>query len=383
MEVRRGVSAKSGGNYKKYTFKGVEAKQYGRRIIVGAIQAKILAELYEKGLLKVDVYSPANPEGYQRALSKTRSRKFGRFVGSGGISPTSILIYSRDPESGIRKIGEGLYEIQNLNPSKVQLYITDGQHRTDGIFEAFKEGWLNENIDYEIPIVILFWDQTRSPKDQRLEEAMQFYIINTQQKRMRTDLAHQYIFKQYEAEKGPIGDSTKLPYGIKKKDYVPYAIYITRRLREDSDSPWKDLILSPNEKRDAPITEGSFSDSLSPILDYSIQASLTMGEIISLLKNFWRAVFDLCPDARKNYDKYVLMKTSGVYSLHIFLPTLLIRKPNLGTQPSVDQFKQVLQRVGDCFTDNFWESKNGEAASFGTGKKSFQELATHIVEEIQ
>lgn len=368
-----------------YRFKGVEAKQHGRRIIVGAIQAKILAELYEKKLLKIDMYSPANPGGYQRALSKTRSRKFGRFVADTlrGISPTSILIYSRDPNSGIKKIGEGLYEIQDTDSDRVQLYITDGQHRTDGIFEAFKEGWLNENTDYEIPIVILFWDQSRSPKDQRLEEAMQFYIINTQQKRMRTDLAHQYIFKQHEAEKGPIGDSTKLPYGIKKKDYVPYAIYITRRLREDPDSPWKDLILPPNMRGDAPITEGSFSDSLSPILDYSIQANLTMGEIISLLKNFWKAIFNLCPDARKNYDKYVLMKTSGVYSLHIFLPTLLIRKPNLGTQPSVEQFGQVLQRIGDCFTDNFWESKNGEAASFGTGKKSFQELATHIIEEIQ
>ncbi|MEM3451893.1 MAG: DGQHR domain-containing protein [Nitrososphaerales archaeon] len=368
----------------KYVFKGVEAKQHGRRIIVGAIPAKILAELYEKQLLKVDAYSPANSEGYQRALSKTRSRKFGKFIADTlrGISPTSILIYSRDPDSGIKKIGEGLYEIQSLETDNVKLYITDGQHRTDGIFEAFKEGWLNEDADYEVPITILFWDPSRSPRDQRLEEAMQFYIINTQQKRMRTDLAHQYIFRQHEAEMGPIGDSTKLPYGVKKKDYVPYAIYIAKRLRVDQDSPWKDLILPPNMSGDAPITEGSFTDSLTPILDYSIQANLSMSEIISLLKNFWKAVFNLCPDARKNYNEYVLMKTSGVYSLHIFLPTLLIRKPNLGTKPSVQQFEQVLQAVGGCFTDGFWESKSGEAATFGTGKKSFQELATHIIEEI-
>jgi hypothetical protein len=216
-----------------------------------------------------------------------------------------------------------------------------------------------------------------------LEEAMQFYVINTQQKRMRTDLAHQYIFRQHEAERGPIGDSTKLPYGIRKRDYVPYAMYIARRLREDPDSPWRDLILPPNASGDAPVTEGSFTDSLSPVLDYAIQADLSMGEVISLLKNFWKAVFNLCPDAKKNYNNYVLMKTSGVYSLHIFLPTLLIRKSNLGVNPSVQQLEQVLQTIGDCFTDNFWESKNGEAAAFGTGKKSFQELAMHIVGEIQ
>jgi len=369
----------------KYLFKGVEATQHGRKIIVGAIPAKTLAELYEKKLLKIDIYSPSNPEGYQRALSETRSRKFGRFISDPkqGISPTSILIYSRSSNGNIKKVGENLYEISDLGENKVQLYITDGQHRTDGIYQAFKEGWLSENVEYEVPITILFWDPDRSPKDQRLEEAMQFYIINTQQKRMRTDLAHQYLFRKYEGEKGPIGDSTKLPYGIKKKDYVPYAIYVAKRLREDSDSPWKDLILPPNAKGDKPITEGSFTDSLSPILDYSIQADLSIGEVISLLKNFWEAVFNLCPDAKKNYDKYVLMKTSGVFSLHIFLPILLIRKPNLGKNPSVKQFEQVLQSIGDCFTDNFWESKSGEAATFGVGKKSFQELATHIVEEIQ
>jgi DGQHR domain-containing protein len=369
----------------KHVFKGVEARQHGRRIIVGAIPAKVLAELYEKKLLKVDLYSPANPEGYQRELSKTRSRKFGRFVADTlrGISPTSILIYSRDADSGIKKIGEGLYEIQDLGTDKVQLYITDGQHRTDGIFEAFKQGWFDEHAEYEVPVTILFWDPSRSPKDQRLEEAMQFYIINTQQKRMRTDLAHQYIFRQHEAEMGPIGDSTKLPYGMKKKDYVSYAIYVSRRLRNDPDSPWKDLILMPNVRGNAPITEGSFTDSLTPVLDYSIQADLSMGEVISLLKNFWRAVFNLCPNAKKDYDKYVLMKTSGVYSLHIFLPTLLIRKPNLGTKPSMQQFEQVLQTIGDCFTDSFWKSEGGEAAAFGTGKKSFQELATHIIGEIQ
>jgi DGQHR domain-containing protein len=366
-------------------FKGIEAKQHGRRIIVGAISARTLAELYEKKLLKIDMYSPSNPDGYQRTLSKTRSRKFGKFIAdtSKGISPTSILIYSRDLNSGIKKVGENIYEISDSETDKVQLYITDGQHRTDGIFEAFKEGWLNEDSEYEIPITILFWDPSKSPKDQRLEEAMQFYIINTQQKRMRTDLAHQYIYRKYEIEKGPIGDSTMLPYGIKKKDYVPYAIYIAKRLREDSDSPWNDLILPPNASGDKPITEGSFTDSLSPILDYSIQANLSMGEIISLLKNFWKAVFNLCPNAKKNYNKYVLMKTSGVYALHIFLPILLIRKPNLGKNPTSQQFEQVLQRIGDCFTDNFWESKSGEAASFGTGKKSFQELATHIIGEIQ
>ncbi|MEM3526357.1 MAG: DGQHR domain-containing protein [Candidatus Jordarchaeaceae archaeon] len=363
--------------------RGVEGVQHGRRILVGVISAKDLAALYESGVLKVDVFSVSNPDGYQRSLSKTRSRKFGKFIQDTekGISPTSILIYSRDAIGGIEKIEPNVYQIPLSETSEPKLFICDGQHRTDGILEAFKEGWINADTNYDVPVTILFWDPTRSPRDQRLEEAMQFYTINTQQKRMRTDLAHQYIFKKHEAERGPIGPSTRLTR-MRKKDYVPYTIYIANKLRTEQDSPWKDLILPPNAAGTAPISEGSFTDSLTPVIDYAITANLTMENIISLLKSFWRAVFDLCKNAYTTPQDYVLMKTPGVYSLHIFLPVLLVRKPNLGENPTYSQFKQVLTTIGDCFTDNFWESKSGEAASFGTGKKAFQELADHIIGEI-
>ena len=366
-----------------YRFKGVEAKQHGRRVLVGVIPARDLAEMYEKKILKVDVYSPSNPDGYQRSLSQTRARKFGRFIKDmkEGISPTSVLIYSRSADGGIREIEPGLYEITD-SPTQSQLYITDGQHRTFGISEAFREGWLREDSNYDVPVTMLFWDSEHSPADQRLEEAGQFHTINTQQKRMRTDLAHQYLFKRREAGQGPIGGNTQLPLTLKKKDYVPYEIFVARRLRTDMDSPWKDLILPPNAVGDAPITEGSLTDSLRPIMDYCSEADLTMEEAVELLKNFWCAVFSLCPDAKANPTNYVLMKTAGVYSLHIVLPILMARKRNLGNVASKDQFEQVLRSVGDCFTDNFWDSANGEAASLGTSKKSFQELAEHIVSEI-
>jgi len=367
-----------------FIIRGVEAIQHGRKLLVGAMSARDLAALYEKGAIKVDAFSASNPNGYQRNLSRTRSRKFGRFIRDieRGISPVSILIYSRDVNGGIERLEPGLYRIK-LPPSgdAVKLYIADGQHRTDGIAEALKEGWLTADTNYDMPVTILFWDPKLSPKDQRLEEAMQFYTINTQQKRMRTDLAHRYIFRMHEDQRGPIGSSTRLDR-MKKRDYVPYAIYITNELRRSTDSPWKDLILQPNETGDAPITEGSFSDSLTPVIGYAIMANLTVGNVIALLKNFWKAVFELCPNVKADPSLYVLMKTAGVYSLHMFLPVLIMRKPNLGTNPTSTQLRQVLSDIGDCFNDSFWESANGEAATFGTGKKSFQELADHIAGEL-
>jgi len=362
----------------------VEAHQHGRKLLVGKISARDLARLYEKRILSVDVFSSSNPDGYQRTLQKTRSRKFGRFVSdrNKGISPTAILLYVRDPDRFPNSTKSGIYEL----PSEVDdhgplLWLADGQHRTDGLSEALKEGWLPPDAEYEIPVSILFWDSKKAPADPRLEEASQFYTINQEQKRMRTDLAHQYIFKKNQEAVGPIGDFTPIEKK-RKHDYVPYEIYISRALRDDPSSPWYSLIALPNTSEGA-VTELSFTDSLQPIMDYAATAGLTVGQVIQLLKNFWSAVFSNCPNAKSEPEKYVLLKTSGIYSLHIFLPTLLIRKPNLGKLPSADQFRTVLSTIGDKFTDGYWDSKTGEAAQFGTSRKSFQELANDIISELE
>jgi len=197
---------------------------------------------------------------------------------------------------------------------------------------------------------------------------------------MRTDLAHQYIFNQYQAEKGPIGDGTAIPK-MKKREYVPYEIHVTRRLNKDTDSPWNGLISTPNTSGGI-VSEGAFTDSLLPVMDYAATAGLNIGETIKVLKNFWNTVLNLSPNAKANPESAVLQKTAGVSSLHLVLPTLLIRKPNLGKQPSASQLQAVLQAAGDKFTDQYWDSKSGDAAAFGTGRKSFQELAKDIIEEI-
>ena len=263
---------------------------------------------------------------------------------------------------------------------KPLLWLADGQHRSDGISEAFKESWLTTDEAYDIPVTILFWDSEDGLPDPRLEEATQFYTINQEQKRMRTDLAHQYIFNQYQADKGPIGDGTTIPK-VRKREYVPYEIYVSRRLNKDTDSPWKGLISTPNTSGGI-VSEGAFTDSLLPVMDYAATAGLNIGETIKLLKNFWTSVLSLSPNSKAEPESAVLQKTAGVSSLHIVLPTLLIRKPNLGKQPSTSQLHSVLQTIGDKFTDQYWDARHGEASTFGTGRKSSQELAKAIIDEI-
>lgn len=365
---------------KMATLRGVEATQHGRRLLVGTMSAFDLAQLYGSGAIKVDVFSATNDLGYQRTLSKTRSRKFGRFVKDPekGVSPTAILLYCRNSGEAIQNRNKGEFDIPVSH--EAALYIADGQHRTDGLSEAIKEGWISPEADFEVPVVIFFWDSKKSPKDARLEEATQFFYINTQQKRMRTDLANRYIFKKHEEEHGPINDGTTLRR-MKKSEYVPYSIHVTARMRDQG--PWKGLIEVPNGTGGAPVSEGSFSDSLAPVVEYATTANLNIGEVIQLLENYWGAVFELCKEAVDDAEKHLLLKTPGMFSLHLFLPVLLARKRDLGHVPTKDQFRRVLGDVGDVFTGGFWNSETGEAATFGIGKKSFAEIADHIAGELE
>jgi DGQHR domain-containing protein len=363
--------------------RGIEATQHGRRILVGKISAKDLSLLYEKGVVKVDEFSAKNPDGYQRSLMKTRSRRFGRFVAhKEGICPTSLLLYVREPKYFPQNSGSGTYMIDSEPPKEGQalMYIADGQHRTDGFAEAIREGWLQGTEDYDIAVTIMFWDSNSNAPDPRFEEASQFYTINQEQRRMRTDLAHQYLFRRMQREKGPIGDNTPLGR-MKKREYEPYKVAIARRLGEDQDSPFRGLISMPNTTTGL-VTEGSFTDSMTPVMDYAVEAGLNVGGTVTLLKNFWRAIFKLLPNSVANTDDSLLLRTAGLYTLHMVLPTLMVRRPNLGNQPTTEQIQKVLQEAGDCFSEGFWDSQNGEARSFGGGYKAFRDLADHILDAI-
>jgi DGQHR domain-containing protein len=364
-----------------YQFKAVEGRQHGRRILSGFIKAGDLASMYGNHIIMIDRYDPAiNPEGYQRNPSQSRSRRFGRYIGDGKLSSDSINLYIRDPKGSdmLHQNKDGWYTI---DPSRgIHLYLTDGQTRTEGVSVGLAEGWLKDP-DFDVPMTLVVSDPSSNPSDSKFEEAELFYRHNKEQARMRTDLAHQFLFKRISRTSGPIGDSTVFPR-LKKKDYPPYAIFLANRLRIDAGSPWYGRIATPNNPKSAPVTEGSFTDSLTPVLTDAIAAHLTLGQTITLLSNYWKAIMDLCSDSVATPEKYHLLKTPGIFSLHLALPNILRRRPNLGQNPSQEQFKNVLQSMGNVFTDAFWDSAAGDAADYGTNRAENQKLADAILDEL-
>jgi DGQHR domain-containing protein len=336
----------------------------------------------------VDIWGPGNPNGYQRTLSTTRARSFGRYLGEGSLSPTNVLIHIRDPENGVRLENGAMYvplPPKGENVNKPLLYIVDGQHRTFGVSEGFAQGWLSSDQRIDIPVTV--WvDETKDDEETRLAEAEQFETINTEAKRVRTDLAHQIVLKSHEATSGRITNSSELPIGATQEELVPLVTYITNQLAERSSSPLINRIVRPNVARNTTglPSQGQFEDSLvdnylgsGSVLTWAAGAGLNVGSVIQLLSNYWGAIFDLSADALDDPEEYHLTKTIGIHSLNGALPSIMNRF-RLPSVPTKDQFKDVLKKA-EAFSDpEFWK-KTGPAGNYGGGKKAFKNLARDIV----
>ena len=376
--------------------------QYGRDLFQFSLPAGTVRDLIASKKMDIDRYHPKdNTEGYQRIPTETRYKKYGKFVAKiKGISPTSILVSLRDKgRLKVEDIGDGpavQLSIDLRGPKEV-LYIPDGQHRAYGLRWAV-EHFPGVADDYEIPLVLFIADGD----DPRFEEALQFFTINNNAKRVRTDLAQQHILRAEEKELGgPMALETKIPPEATLRELEPYAVKIAALCNKSG--PLEGKISPPNvEMPTASIKQSSFVDSIKPLLQVASEMRWDVKKTKGILDAFWAAVKGKCPTASEHWagdacdiasaDHYdaVLSKTSGMYSLNHFLSRTL-RLPDVGKAPdSPATFERLLARpeLADFFVDGpdgFWASKStmdGNAASRGTSQKSFMEISREMWDEL-
>jgi len=360
----------------------VKVNQHGRTIYVCSIPGVKLAELYSNGIISVDAWSQTNPEGYQRSPVITRARKFTRYIQKGGISPTSILLYQRDITNGVTFDGGYLTIPVPDHIEKPLLYLVDGQHRTLGLKEGFDQGTLDEKMTFEVPISILV--KGENIKNPFIEEASQFVTINQEQKRIRTDLASQQILKIRSTDQDEITKNTALSLET-KKGYGPYATTITNFLAEDEDSPFYDKIVRPNTPRaeSGLPSQGQFEDSLldsyvsDSVIGYFAASGYSVGEGVSVLKNYWSAIFSRMPNVLEEPEKYYVTKTIGIHALNGLLPSLfMLFRGKLKKVPTTEEFHKVLS--ADTFNESFWAVGSEGAGTYGGGKAAFKTLTKEL-----
>jgi DGQHR domain-containing protein len=332
---------------------------------------------------KVDVWSADVPEdqaGYQRAPMASRLREMANFIQEpDAILPLGGLLNARtdregaygsvlefEPDDG----GDGPIQSGWLTiPARaVPLYIVDMQHRLYGIERAIYEDG-REDLK-EFPVVLTIADGLS-----KLEEMEQFEIINTTQKKVRTDLARRLMSMQL------IDPDVALKLDQRGKKWEARGAKVADWLNHNSEI-WRGRILPPNKsKREMPTAlarETSFVTSLKPILQTPVFQRMDDDQVATLVDRYWHAVREIWPDAFARPDDHLIHRTSGIFSLHLLMPEVFELARADGRSPTVERMVEVMKdwkKLGE----DFWARDNEEgAARYGTSMGAFTRLAAYL-----
>ncbi len=217
--------------------RSIPVVQNGTTLYVGAAKAGELAVQ-----VKVDMRTTSNSNGYQREVSPSRARSFGRYISrTTGISPNTILLNVRNANS--MKYKDGFLTIEEKEP----LWLVDGQHRVKGLEIMMAEDGDPKIGDFELPVVVM-------SQGDNYTEAKQFWIINKTQKGVRSDLAERILQRAVyeEGKKNLIQLSEQGILGplLRGFEWKEKALAIADAIQTRPDSPWHGIIRMPNDPKD-------------------------------------------------------------------------------------------------------------------------------------
>ncbi|MFC2168812.1 DGQHR domain-containing protein [Acidobacteriota bacterium] len=323
--------------------------------------------------LGLEINELLGKQGYQRSPIRSHYTKVGKYLADykDALLPTAILMNSREklnfvPENGSES--EGVIEF----PKQNSLYIVDGQHRIYGIKYAMDELGLKEIATYPLPVIII--DQVSKE-----DEVRHFFLVNSTQKKVRTDLAERLL--SLLARKDP-----RVLKDLKEKEraWKIRAIKVVDVLSRESDSPWFGRIKRPNQQSspDAVASEGSFTTSLKPVLSNEFVANESDEVVIGWLKAYWDVMKDLMPEVFEEPRKYVIQKTPGMYTLHMIYPYIHYECTKSGDH-SKKKIKEILSRDTEHFLEGeFWAS-GGDGAALYNSAGAFRILAAEIKDRLK
>ncbi len=271
----------------------------------------------------VDVYDPAlsipkAPKGYQRAAEPTHVHKIARYVQSGdAVLPTSVLLNVRQRMSSGwdgPKDSTGSPGWLTI-PEGTTIYVVDGQHRRDGLREAIRRRQALR--DFPMPAILM-------EGFDNVQEALQFYLINTKAKKVPTDLAGRLLIEYDDVR------------------YIEEVLILNRRMRSKSPKA-----------------------------------------IAATVADYWKALERLFGPAFANPKAYRIQRTQGFYSLHLVAPVVVDDLARKGRNLTVDDFERRLEPIRQLKSE-FWAYSNSKGAKrFGGGHTGFRNLANFILRKLK
>ena len=281
------------------------------------------------GRYQIPRWNSQTEKGYQREPAMSRVQKLAAEIREEGVDlPTAILINRRDMEiERVTSKGELKFLSLGKQQDPVQsFYIVDGQHRIcalEILFEEDSEKW----AEYQIPFVCMIG----ANEQQELE---MFYVVNSNAKSVKTDLAFELLRKQADQD----ADFAENIEGT-RKGYQVNAQRLVNKLRKISPV-WERRIQFPNEPRaNTIIRSGAVVSSLVDVLKQVNFNSYSLEQKAKILDAYWQGIRMVYSEAFEddNFHSYNLQKTIGVNVFHLLFPYVL----QLAHQRSGTTDKQV------------------------------------------
>ena len=338
------------------------------------VAAMTLAQL--RKYAKVDMWSPSNPEGYQRPLVDRRLRELARYVQEEeGILPTSVLVGTRPDDTprveptGFSGAGEAVSVGSLEIPDGATLWVIDGQHRFYGVNYAYERG--SEQLEnYPFPVCVL-WDV------ERFSEMVHFNIINTRQRKMSTDIVDRHLV-QIQKVRG----LQMMASGARgEKEFLrATATQLVDQLNE-SPGVWQHQIAIPGVPgRDKGLVrQHAMVVSIEPLLKDPWVKGASDEDRVRVLVNFWDAAKEVWPEAFDSPKNYRIQATVGIYSLHMVLP-VIIQRCLEDRDLSKGRMRDLI--VGLDIPSEFWHKEDGDPITLGTGMASIRALAHYLTDQL-
>jgi DGQHR domain-containing protein len=328
----------------------IPLKQGKTQMYIAAMPIDVLARF------SVDIWDPKNvmgQRGYQRKPEEKRIRAIAQyFERKDAIMPVAGLLNIR--ERGRMRFKAGKLSI----PEGTNVWVVDMQHRLHGLVRAREEGALRAN-SFFFPVVL-------TEGLSRIDEAAQFYLINTKAKKMDVALTRRLLI-----EKNKVKDIADV------KSWEIAAVRITIDLNNAlAANPWFSRIRQPNEERleQHVATEKSFVSSLRQLL-ISGRYKQTR-KAAKLLGNYWAAIRSNIPEAFAEPKKYLIQRTPGMFAFNFFIAPMF-----LGKNKNPSKFEKELSGLKKLGPD-FWRRSNKKGARrFGTGMAGYANLADYLKRE--
>jgi DGQHR domain-containing protein len=314
----------------------------GVSIIAGVIPFGALMEHYE-----IPYYNYTTKRGYQRPPQMARVSQFATEIKRGRVDfPTAILLNLRS-SNATSTVAGGQLSLEKLSADKVggKFFVVDGQHRILALKKAYEDGW-RKSLELEIPFTCM----VGADEDQEME---QFYVVNSNAKSVRTDLAYALLKKRSESEPGLMESLQE-----KGREWQVIGQSIVERLAVES-SVWRHQIRLPGmAKGDTTIPSASMVASLKPVLASPYFKRLGADQQLRVLEAFWEGIRDVVRDAFDHPTEYSIQKGVGVMVLHSVLPEVLELVRDKGSSPTEpDTYSRLLE-----------ESLNGLEGESAEGK---------------